>query len=153
MKNERGITLIALIITIIVMLILVSVTIRVSTNGKLFSHAANAVSQTKDAIATENSILEGKIKIGNTTYDSIDEYVSMLTSTPHYGDANEDGVVNINDANRIYDFISGIKPTPQQKMNSDLDTNGIIEQRDYDILINYLDGKVTELPYTGELPE
>jgi len=41
-KEEKGITLIALVITIIVMLILVTVTIRVATDGNLFTHAANA---------------------------------------------------------------------------------------------------------------
>ena len=39
MKNQKGITLIALIITIIVMLILVAVTISVVLNGGLFEKA------------------------------------------------------------------------------------------------------------------
>lgn len=42
MKNENGITLIALIITIIVMLILVAVTINIAINGELFDTARNA---------------------------------------------------------------------------------------------------------------
>ena len=59
LKNNKGITLIALVITIIVMLILVTVTIRVATNGNLFTHAANAVKGTKEAIRQENGILDG----------------------------------------------------------------------------------------------
>ena len=47
MKNENGITLIALIITIIVMLILVGVTINVALNGGLFEKAKNAAIQTE----------------------------------------------------------------------------------------------------------
>ena len=61
MKNEKGITLIALVITIIVMLILVTVTIRVATNGKLFTHAANAVKGTRNSIADENAILNDNL--------------------------------------------------------------------------------------------
>ena len=46
-KNQKGITLIALIITIIVMLILVGVTINVALNGGLFQKAKNAASGTQ----------------------------------------------------------------------------------------------------------
>ena len=47
MKNRKGITLIALIITIIVMLILVAVTISVALNGGVFDNAKNASDKTK----------------------------------------------------------------------------------------------------------
>ena len=47
MKKQNGITLIALIITIIVMLILVGVTINVALNGGLFTTAEDAVKQTQ----------------------------------------------------------------------------------------------------------
>ena len=47
MKKQRGITLIALIITIIVMLILVGVTINVSLNGGLFETTQLAADGTK----------------------------------------------------------------------------------------------------------
>ena len=43
MKKEKGITLIALIITIIVMLILVAVTISVALNGGLFNNAKDGI--------------------------------------------------------------------------------------------------------------
>ena len=46
LKNQKGITLIALIITIIVMLILVGVTINVALNGGLFTKAEIAKVQT-----------------------------------------------------------------------------------------------------------
>ena len=47
MTKEKGITLIALIITIIVMLILVGVTVNVALNGGLFSTAKTAVNKTQ----------------------------------------------------------------------------------------------------------
>jgi len=49
LNNQKGITLIALIITIIVMLILVGVTINVALNGGLFSKAEEAGAKTKIA--------------------------------------------------------------------------------------------------------
>ena len=47
--NQKGITLIALIITIIVMLIIVGVTIGVAQSGNLFGKANRAVKQYSEA--------------------------------------------------------------------------------------------------------
>ncbi len=76
-KKERtkGITLIALIITIIVMLILVGVTISVALNGGLISKAQEAKTKTEEAQIQERDLLTGRIKIGDTWYDSLDEYL------------------------------------------------------------------------------
>ena len=61
MRAQKGITLIALVITVIVMLILVAVTITVATNGNLFSHAGNAVKGTKNAVLHENDLGNGEV--------------------------------------------------------------------------------------------
>ena len=53
MKKNKGITLIALIITIIVMLILVAVTIDVAIDGKLFDTAKDAVDKTNDKVGEQ----------------------------------------------------------------------------------------------------
>ncbi len=58
MKNEKGITLIALIITIIIMLILVGVTINYSLNGGLITKAKEAASQTQIEADKEILMLE-----------------------------------------------------------------------------------------------
>ena len=76
MKTNKGITLIALVITIIVMLILVVVTIRISTNGGLFDYAGKAARETNDAITDETDIANGKITIGGVTYNSIEDYIN-----------------------------------------------------------------------------
>ena len=52
-KKEEGITLIALIITIIVMLLLVGVTVNIAINGGLFSTAKKAVTKTEEAKDSE----------------------------------------------------------------------------------------------------
>ena len=54
MKNKRGITLIALVITIVVMLILVGVSVSVALNGRLFATAEESVERTKKATESEH---------------------------------------------------------------------------------------------------
>ena len=56
LKSKRGITLIALIITIIVMLILVGVTVNIALNGNLFNKAKDAAEGTQKAIEKEELI-------------------------------------------------------------------------------------------------
>ena len=52
-KNNKGITLIALVITIIVMLILVAVTIAMAVDGGLFSKATYAGLKSNEAVKAE----------------------------------------------------------------------------------------------------
>ena len=66
MKNTKGITLIALIITIIIMLILVRVGINLSIKGDLFGSAENAVNGTNAKIEEEQSRVDELMKILNT---------------------------------------------------------------------------------------
>ena len=56
LNNERGITLVALIVTIIVMLILVAVTINISLNGGIFEQAREASSKTQKEAEKETLI-------------------------------------------------------------------------------------------------
>ena len=55
MRKNRGITLIALIITIIILLILVGVSINLAIKGDLFGSAEKAVSGTNDKVAQEQT--------------------------------------------------------------------------------------------------
>ncbi len=73
--GAKGITLIALIITIIVMLILIAVTISVALNGGLIGKTQEAKTKTEEAQIAERDLLTGRIKIGDTWYDSLDEYL------------------------------------------------------------------------------
>lgn len=61
MRGNKGITLIALVITIIVMLILVTVTISIASQGNLFKHAGNAAAGTKKAVQEEETLQNGVI--------------------------------------------------------------------------------------------
>lgn len=69
LKEQQGITLIALIITIIVMLILVAVAVNTAVNSGLFGHAKNATTTWADSQRKES-------EIGNNNYiiDNVNEY-------------------------------------------------------------------------------
>ena len=58
MKENKGITLIALIITIILLLILVGVSINLAIKGNLFGSAEKAVSATNDKVGKQQSIID-----------------------------------------------------------------------------------------------
>ena len=73
-KNNKGITLIALIITIIVMLILVVATINVVINSGLIASAKNAVEKTRTAYEEEAQV-ESKIKVGE---ENLIDYLNNL---------------------------------------------------------------------------
>ena len=109
MKENKGITLIALVITIIVMLILVAVTITMAINGGLFGYAQNAAGGTKNAYISEQQIGEnGTVTVDNEEYASIDDYIDSL-NREKYG-IREDGkfycdpasTINATDQERIF---------------------------------------------------
>ena len=57
-KKQKGITLIALIITIVILLILATITIDVAIDGKLFDTAKDAVDKTNDRVAEEQETID-----------------------------------------------------------------------------------------------
>ena len=75
-NTNKGITLIALVITIIVMLILVAVTISMAVNGGLFNYAGKAVGETQNALDVEQQLANGAIQVNGVWYDSIDDYLN-----------------------------------------------------------------------------
>ena len=80
-KKNKGITLIALVITIIVMLILVAVTIQIAVNGELFEYAKRAKKDTDNAIHEENNLASESI-INKYLYGTSDEVAKL----PNYSE-------------------------------------------------------------------
>lgn len=79
MRKEKGITLIALVITIIIMLILIAVTIRLAIDGGLFNYAKTA----KEGTASE-ALKDQELSnlASNLTYDDlIDNYSEKKSIT------------------------------------------------------------------------
>ena len=79
MKKQNGITLIALVITIIVMLILVGVSVTVSLNGGLFTTAQNAKAKTQ-LESEKEQLLEMTIGAldnqGKVVYEKLNEIIT-----------------------------------------------------------------------------
>ena len=63
MRGQKGITLVALVITIIVMLILVGVSVTVAINGGLFTKAHDGASNTQKAANAERNLSDGKVTV------------------------------------------------------------------------------------------
>ena len=93
MRDKKGITLIALIITIIVMLILVSVTISIAVNGGLFGYAGRAARETENEKNKELSWLN--IRNNMSTDELIERYSNsgetLETTNPHTGTGTDVG--------------------------------------------------------------
>ncbi len=74
MKEQKGITLVALVITIIVMLILVGVSITVALNGGLFTNAKDAANNTAEARNAELNLSNGKVTVNGEVKNVSDYY-------------------------------------------------------------------------------
>ena len=61
MRGQKGITLVALIITVIVLLILAVVTIVSVSDGGIIQHATNATTTHKDNAAAENNTISNYV--------------------------------------------------------------------------------------------
>ena len=76
-KKEKGITLVALVITIIILLILAGISIQTLTQTGLFENAKQAKNATENAQKDENTTL--------TSYEKeIEQYVEELTPQKKY---------------------------------------------------------------------
>ena len=80
MRREKGITLIALIITIVVMLILVAVSVNVIIKSNLIGTAEKTVDKYKTALEEESNM--SQIEINGKKYDSIEDYLAGVESIP-----------------------------------------------------------------------
>ena len=90
MRKNQGITLIALIITIIVMLILVGVVVTVVIQSDLLGTAKKTGEMYKTAYEEEN---KGEIEINGKKYSSIEEYTNEVNSNIQMNYKIEDGFI------------------------------------------------------------
>lgn len=135
-KKERGITLIVLIITIIIMLILCAVSITVLIKGDLINSAKIAVKKTKDSATKEKN--SGKvIEIGDKKYSGIDGFFS--NKELKYGDVDCDGEITDWDGVALDRYIAGTGELTEQGLsNADVNNDGTVNQTDAILLERYL---------------
>lgn len=81
-KKQKGITLIALIITIIVMLILVGVSVTVALNGGLFTTAKEAAKGTETERNKEIALSGEEVEIDGIVYASMEDYLNNNPKLP-----------------------------------------------------------------------
>ena len=108
-KENNGITLIALIITIILMLILASVTINVIIDDGLFNYAGNAKNETeiaseKETVQKSSILAESTSKTGRITEEEVQNAIDSITGG-NVAIAKAKGsniIVQFNKSNRYY---------------------------------------------------
>ena len=104
MRKENGITLVALIITIVVMLILVAVSINVIVNSNLIGYSEKTGDAYSGAIKNEENFGNDGITINDKEYASIDDYIESrkplpegagkkFTETKEYTDGTKTAVI------------------------------------------------------------
>lgn len=113
LKGKNGITLIALVITIVLMLILATITVNVVIDGGLFSYAGKAKQETE--IASEKDSLQKAVvlakttsKTGRVTTEELQTAINKVGSESS-ATAIDDGdriVVKFNASNRYYEINS-----------------------------------------------
>ena len=89
MRKNKGITLIALIITIVILLILLAVSIDLVIDGKIFISAEKAVNGTNEKVAQQ----QGRV----------DELMDILSDTQNEKDI-EDTNKSVNEFQDVYRF-------------------------------------------------
>ena len=117
-KTQKGITLVSLVVTIIVMLILLGVSVTVALNGGLFGNAEVAKYETERASEIETIELaqimaEGESNTGSATVENIQSAINNV-STQGVVTAIDNGdtiIVHFNESNRYYEIESNGKIT------------------------------------------
>ena len=125
LKTERGITLIALIITIIVMLILVGVTVSISLNGGLFTTAKEATNKTQVEIDKEQLLELALGAIGTDGKVDEDKLDEAITADERF--TGEDGTYTSVKSGKTYivNDWGGVETAPELsgkwKFNEDIE--------------------------------
>ena len=80
-KNEKGITLIALIITVIILVILAAVSVRAIVDMQIVEHAVNGSQKYVEESLKENNVLGETTNLIEKTITKLDEIQSDSVST------------------------------------------------------------------------
>lgn len=112
MKKNKGITLIALIITIIIMLILVAVSVNILIKSNLIGTAEKATNKYKTA--SEEEAKGGSITINGKEYESINEYI--YGAAPKLKYVQEGSQIYVYLKGSYYDYIASKKLDEKEQL-------------------------------------
>ena len=96
LKNEKGITLVALVITIVLLLILAGISISSLTNTGIFAKAKEAKEKSENAEKEQNKILDNYEK-------KVDQYLPAFTGTTVKEAIQHGRVLNATDNTELHD--------------------------------------------------
>ena len=112
MRKNKGITLIALIITIIIMLILVAVNVNILIKSNLIGTAEKTTDKYKTA--SEEEAKGGSITINGKGYESIDEYI--YGAAPKLKYVQEGSQIYVYLKGSYYDYIASKKLDEKEQL-------------------------------------
>jgi len=130
--NERGITLIALIITIIILVILAAVSIKAVYDSKIVGYATNAAEDYAKEAGRENEILGETANLLESVIGGL--HNSGSTDTPQVERVPNDGSWNANKKVNSPDLTVGLKPVT---FNSDGSVNYVTDYETNDSWYDY----------------
>lgn len=132
LKNNKGITLIALVITIIVLMILVSISVSTGLDTAKESRYYNAISQMKVMQAKVNEFYEEYSNGDETTKNKILEYGQSIADSQKNEQATKAYVSVKQTDSSVAGNIEDYRYYDVNYINDTLDIDGI----DYDFIIN-----------------
>ena len=147
-KEQKGITLIALIITIVVLLILAAVAISSITNDGILGYATNAAKDYNQAVKNEQDMLENYI-----------EYLDKNIGTKTYSAYEVGDIVKIGEEEfYVIKASDATAETVELMARENIDTTNLVQSSNANIIefsaTNYWSSEFTSSPYdlveTGE---
>lgn len=148
-RNENGITLIALIITIIILVILAAVSIRAVTNMKIVDYAVNGAENYAKAGKTENKTLD-------ETVSFIDEAVEKVNKAANGTDYSAEILAQTNGEivgdvwNQTLTLSDGTKALPLGPSFTDNEIYYLCDGKIYKVSFNQDNGMVTGASETSK---
>ena len=127
--KERGITLIALIVTLIILIILTAVTISVVYRTKIIEYAVNGAKDYSKEAIRENEILDKTANLLDSTVQSIKD----MNKNEGEGEENppEEEIDNTITEEDIGKYVSYVAPTSDNIFTSKAEYSGYTTDVDY----------------------
>jgi len=115
--QEQGITLIALVVTLIILVILAAVTIRAVYETKIVEYAVNGAKDYSEEAIRENEILD-------KTANLLDETIGGIKDNNKHEDPEEEEIDNTITEEDIGKYVAYVVPTSDNTFTSKVEYNG-----------------------------
>ena len=142
-KNQKGITLVALVVTIVVLIILATISIQaVFSDSGIIKQAEKASDVQLNAEATDKTTMDSYEQLILNTIEKNVEIGDVM-----YGDVNGDGKVINKDITMLGQFLAGKRDLDRrQKKAADVNGDGKIDETDLNLMREYIIGNINKFP-------